>query len=121
MVGRFVAEAHQGKRLVDVVPFNFPLLAPAESFTPTGAIIASRMEANLVTRAELEIPWLPTMDRILVRDVATDRAWPLDLAALRPKGAGPAGPAAPRAGSAREARPAPRTAPPRPAPRPAAR
>lgn len=108
LVGRFVAEAYQGKRLLDVVPFNFPLLAPAESFTPTGAAIATRMEANLVTQAELEVPWLPTIDRVLVKDVATGRAWPLDLAPLRPRAARPTEPAAARRlpAPARPARPA---------------
>jgi hypothetical protein len=92
-VARFLAEAYQGKRLLDVVPFNFPLLAPAESFTPTGAEIASRMEANLVTAAEVEVPWLGAIDRVLIRDVATGRLWPLDLSPLRPKEAAKDGPA----------------------------
>lgn len=107
IVGRFLAMVYQGKRLLDVVPFNFPLLAPVENFTATGQHIAERMEANLVTATEVEVPWEPRIDRILVWDVGTDRRWPLDLSSLR----GPKAPPAPRAGAPRPAEAPPRRRP----------
>lgn len=85
IVGRFLAKLYQGKRLVDVVPFNFPLLAPAENFTRTGHRIARRMEANLRTATRLKLPWIRSITRIEIVDVGTARRWALDLRSLRPK------------------------------------
>lgn len=85
IVGRFLAKLYRGKRLVDVVPFNFPLLAPAENFTRTGHRIARRMEANLRTATRLNLPWKRSITRIEITDVGTARRWALDLRSLRPK------------------------------------
>jgi len=98
IVGRFLAKVYQGKRLVDVVPFNFPLLAPAENFTRTGHRIARRMEAKLRTATRLKVPWNLSVTSIEITDVGTARRWALDLRPLH---------ARPRP----RPRPAPRTRP----------
>jgi hypothetical protein len=85
IVGRFLAKLYQGKRLLDVVPFNFPLLAPVENFTRTGHRIARRMEANLRTATRLKVPWKRSITRIEITDVGTARRWALDLRPLRSK------------------------------------
>ncbi|MFH2008377.1 MAG: hypothetical protein ABI333_17460 [bacterium] len=85
IVGRFLARLYAGKQLVDVVPFNFPLLAPAENFTPTGRRIAQRMEANLRTAVRIRLPYLSRINRIEIRDIGTRRHWALDLSPLRPR------------------------------------
>ncbi len=104
IAGRFLAKLYQGKRLVDVVPFNFPLLAPAENFTRTGHRIARRMEANLRTATRLKVPWKRSITRIEIHDIGTARRWKINLRSLRPK---------PRP------KPRPKTPPkPRPAPKP---
>ncbi len=83
VVGRFLAKIYRGKRLLDVLPFNFPLLAPAESFTRTGHRIARRMEANLRTATRIKLPYARRMTRIEITDVATSRRWAIDLRPLR--------------------------------------
>jgi len=85
IAGRFLAKLYQNKRLVDVVPFNFPLMAPAENFTRTGHRIALRMEANLRTATRLKLPWKRSITRIDIHDIGTARRWKLDLRSLRPK------------------------------------
>jgi hypothetical protein len=85
VVGRFLARLYRGKRLVDVVPFNFPLLAPAESFTRTGHRIARRLEAHLRTGTRLKVPWVRGLGRIEITDVATGRRWALDLKPVTPR------------------------------------
>jgi len=85
IVGRFLAKLYQGKRLLDVVPFNFPLLAPAENFTRTGHRIARRLEANLRTATRLKVPWKRSVTRIEITDIGTARRWALDLRPLHPK------------------------------------
>lgn len=85
IVGRFLAKLYRGKRLLDVVPFNFPLLAPAENFTRTGHRIARRMEAKLRTATRLKVPWKRSVTRIEITDVGTARRWALDLRPVRPR------------------------------------
>lgn len=85
IAGRFLAKLYRAKRLVDVVPFNFPLLAPAENFTRTGHRIARRMEANLRTATRLKVPWKASITRIEITDIGTGLRWALDLRSLRPK------------------------------------
>jgi hypothetical protein len=85
IAGRFLAKLYRGKRLVDVVPFNFPLLAPAENFTRTGHRIARRMEANLRTAIRLKLPWQRSITRIEINDIGTARRWKLNLRSLRPR------------------------------------
>ncbi len=85
IVGRFLAKLYRGKRLMDVVPFNFPLLAPAENFTRTGHRIARRMEAHLRTATIVKLPWMRSITRIEITDVGTARRWALDLRSLKPK------------------------------------
>lgn len=125
VVGRFLAEVYAGNRLLDVVPFNFPLLAPAESFTSTGQRIAMQMEANLVTVTEIQAPLTPAVDRLLVRDVGTGRQWPLEIEARGRRQDGskdrpaPAARPAPSSRPTPAARPAPSSRPaPSPGPRP---
>ena len=84
-VGRFLAKLYQGTKLKDVIPFKFPLLAPVESFTYTGRGIARKMEANLKTGARIRLPYLSTINRIEITDVATGHRWALDLSPLRPR------------------------------------
>ncbi len=85
MAGRFLAQLYAGRKLRDVVPFNFPLLAPVENFTPTGERIARRLEARLHTATRLELPFPPDIDRIEIQDLATGKRWRLDLRKVRPR------------------------------------
>ncbi len=92
IVGRFLARLYAGRKLKDVVPFNFPLLAPVENFTKTGHRIARQMEAHLRTATRVEVPFPKYIDRIEIQDVATGRRWRLDLRTVRPSTARPVPP-----------------------------
>lgn len=85
VAGRFLARVFAARRLLDVIPFNFPLLAPVESFTASGRRIERRMEANLRTTAQILIPFPTAADRVLIEDIADGSRWRLDLGTLRPR------------------------------------
>ena len=81
--GRFVARLFRGKRMINKVEFDFPLLGAAATFTKEGARIVRRMTAKMRTVTRVELPWDTQADSVVIFDKATRKRYALPLTALK--------------------------------------
>jgi hypothetical protein len=81
--GRFVAQLFRGKRMINKLEFDFPLLGAAATFTKQGARIVRRMSAKMRTTTRVELPWDTQADSVVIFDKATRKRYALPLTALK--------------------------------------
>lgn len=81
--GRFVARLLRNKKTIERVPFDFPLLGVAATFTKTGKKINRRIEAGLESRTRLRLPWDTPAEKVVVFDRKRKKTVEINLAVLK--------------------------------------